>query len=87
MSLKVRFRFDGRCSMHPRYNPEEDGRPQSKDCAGCESLYVIYLYSRIARSKAESGDGLSRSRRVKQTTPEGSSAEQQPESTSLGEPE
>ena len=58
MSLKIRFRFDGRCNVHPRYNPESDGQPQHKHCEGCESLYVIFLYTAIARRKAESGDGL-----------------------------
>ena len=58
MSLKIRFRFDGRCSVHPRYNPKTDGRPQHKDCEGCESLYVISLYTAIARKKADTGDGL-----------------------------
>ena len=58
MSLRIRFRFDGRCSVHPRYNPEKDGRPQHKDCSGCESLFVIWLYSGIARKKAENGEGL-----------------------------
>jgi len=45
MSLKIRFRFDGRCNVHPRHNPESDGRPQPKHCDGCESLYVIFLYT------------------------------------------
>jgi hypothetical protein len=58
VSLRIRFRFDGRCSVHPRYNPERDGRPQHKDCSGCESLWVIHLYSGIARRKAEAGDGI-----------------------------
>jgi hypothetical protein len=58
MSLRIRFRFDGRCSMHPRYSPEREGRPQNKECPGCESLYVIHLYCRIARKKAESGEGI-----------------------------
>ena len=58
MSLKIRFRFDGRCGVHPRYNPESDGRPQHKNCAGCESLYVISIYTTIARKKADTGDGL-----------------------------
>lgn len=44
--------------MHPRYNPERDGRPQHKDCLGCESLHVIHLYTHIARRKAESGEGI-----------------------------
>ena len=59
MSLNVRFRFDGRCTMHPRYNPETDGRPQHKHCDGCESLYVIFVYAAIARRRAESGEGSS----------------------------
>ena len=58
MSLRVRFRLDGRCTVHPRYNPAKDGRPQDKNCAGCESLYVIFLYTGIAQRKADSGDGL-----------------------------
>ena len=62
MALKIRFRFDGRCSVHPRYNPDKDGRPQHKDCPGCESLWVIHLYTGIARRKGESGDGIIASR-------------------------
>jgi hypothetical protein len=58
VSLRIRFRFDGRCSVHPRYNPEKDGSPQHKDCSGCESLWVIHLYSRIARRKADAGEGI-----------------------------
>lgn len=58
MALKIRFRFDGRCSTHPRYNPEKDGQPQHKDCPGCDALWVIHLYTGIARRKAESGEGI-----------------------------
>jgi len=58
MSLKIRFRFDGRCSTHPRYNPEKDGQPQHKNCPGCDALWVIHLYTSIARCKAECGDGI-----------------------------
>ncbi len=58
MSLKIRFRFDGRCRVHPRYNPERDGGPEHKDCSGCESLRVIQLYVSIARKKATAGEGL-----------------------------
>ena len=58
MSLRIRFRFDGRCSLHPRYNPQKDGRSEHKDCPGCEALYVISLYSGIARKKAVTGDGM-----------------------------
>ena len=59
MSLRIRFRFDGRCTVHPRYNPAKDGRPADKNCAGCESLYVIFLYTGIAQRKADIGDGMS----------------------------
>lgn len=58
MSLRVRFRFDGKCSIHPRYNPEKDGRPEHKDCSGCESIWVIHLYVAIARRKADAGEGI-----------------------------
>jgi hypothetical protein len=58
MALRVRFRFDGRCSVHPGYNPEKDGRPQHKDCPGCESLWVVHLYTGIARRKGENGEGI-----------------------------
>jgi len=58
MSLKIRFRFDGRCSIHPRYNPEKDAGPPDRNCSGCESLHVIHLYTKIARRKAEAADGL-----------------------------
>ena len=53
MSLKIRFRFDGRCTRHPRYDPRRDGRPSDGKCEGCESLYVIHLYVKIAKRRAE----------------------------------
>jgi hypothetical protein len=53
MSLKIRFRFDGRCTRHPGYNPKRDGRPSDAKCEGCESLYVIHLYTKIAKRRAE----------------------------------
>ena len=53
MSLKIRFRFAGRCSRHPRYDPKRDGRPSDGKCEGCESLYVIHLYVKIAKRRAE----------------------------------
>jgi len=58
MSPRIRFLFDGRCRVHPRYNPERDGRPEHKECPGCESLWVIHLYSGIVRRKAGAGDGI-----------------------------
>lgn len=56
MSLKIRFRFDGRCTRHPRYDPKRDGRPSDGKCEGCESLYVIHLYVKIARRRAENAN-------------------------------
>jgi len=53
MSLKIRFRFDGRCTRHPRYDPRRDGHPSDGKCEGCESLYVIHLYTKIAARRAE----------------------------------
>src|SRR5438270_13272823 len=53
MSLKIRFRFDGRCTQHPRYDPKRDGHPSDGKCEGCESLYVIHLYTKIAKRRAE----------------------------------
>ena len=53
MSLKIRFRFDGKCRRHPRYNPKRDGRPADDKCEGCESLYVIHLYTKIAKRRTE----------------------------------
>jgi hypothetical protein len=58
MSLKIRFRFDGKCIRHPRYNPKRDGRPSDGKCEGCDSLYVIHLYARIASKKARSSAGI-----------------------------
>lgn len=58
MSLRIRFRFDGKCGLHPRYNPETDGQPQNASCQGCDGLYVIHLYTRIARKRAEKAEGL-----------------------------
>ena len=70
MSLKIRFRYDGRCGSHPRYNPQTDGGPQDKRCAGCESLYVISLYVGIARKRALAAEGIIVSRPEQRQTPE-----------------
>ncbi len=56
MSLKIRFRFDGRCTRHPRYDPKRDGRPSDGKCDGCESLYVIHLYTKIAKRRTENAN-------------------------------
>ena len=58
MSLKIRFRFDGRCTRHPRYDPKRDGHPSDGKCEGCESLYVIHLYTKIAKRRAENENGI-----------------------------
>ena len=58
MALKIRFRFDGKCCSHPRYDPARDGRPQHENCEGCDSLYVIHLYIRIAKRRAGEGKGI-----------------------------
>ena len=58
MSLRIRFRFDGKCIVHPRYDPARDGRPQHGNCEGCESLYVIHLYTKIANRRAENENGI-----------------------------
>jgi hypothetical protein len=58
MSLRIRFRFDGKCILHPRYHPARDGRPQHGNCEGCESLYVIHLYTKIAKRRAENSNGV-----------------------------
>ncbi len=56
MSLKVRFNFDGRRTRHPRYDPNRDGRPPDGNCDGCESLYVLHLYTKIAKRRAENAN-------------------------------
>jgi hypothetical protein len=58
MSLRIRFHFDGKCSLHPRYDPARDGRPQHSNCEGCESLYVIHLYTKIAKRRVENSNGI-----------------------------
>lgn len=68
MSLKIRFRFDGKCNLHPRYNPETDGRPQNTSCQACDVLYVIWLYTRIAMKKAEQEQGVVVRRPASDTT-------------------
>ena len=56
MSLKVRFHLDGRCTRHPRYDPKRHGRPSDGKCEGCESLYVIHLYTKIARKRVDNAN-------------------------------
>jgi hypothetical protein len=69
--LKIRFHFDGKCRIHPRYNPKDACRPPDPQCPGCESLRVIDLYTRIAERRACEGDGIETSyRRPTQPRPE-----------------
>jgi len=56
MSLKVRFNLNGRRTRHPRYDPNRDGRPPDGNCDGCESLYVLHLYTKIAKRRAENAN-------------------------------
>jgi hypothetical protein len=86
MALRIRFRFDGRCSVHPRYNPEKHGRPEHKECSGCESLYCIHLYCGIARKKADSGDGITVSHREVGAEPGNSLTATEESSASTSEP-
>lgn len=58
MALKIRFRFDGKCALHPRYDPKRDGQPQHGKCEGCETLRVIALYTRIAKRRADRAEGI-----------------------------
>jgi hypothetical protein len=58
MSLKIRFRFDGRCTRHPRYDPKRDGHPSDGKCEGCEALYVIHLYTKIAKRRADDANPI-----------------------------
>lgn len=42
-TIKLNERIRAKCSRHPRYNPEIDGRGGITDrCAGCYSLYDLY---------------------------------------------
>jgi hypothetical protein len=41
--LKISERVKGKCSRHPRYNPEKDGRAGIRGaCSCCFSLYDLY---------------------------------------------
>ena len=46
--LKIAERLTAKCSRHPRYNPEKDGRAAIKGgCSGCFALFDLYQ-SRLA---------------------------------------
>ncbi len=51
--LKITERVKGKCSRHPRYNPEKDGRAGIRGgCSCCFSLYDLYQ-ARIALDAAQ----------------------------------
>ncbi|MBB5060775.1 hypothetical protein HDF16_005511 [Granulicella aggregans] len=50
--LKVTERITAKCSRHPRYNPEKEGRNGIKGgCSGCFALFDLYQ-SRLALEAA-----------------------------------
>jgi hypothetical protein len=51
--LKITERVKGKCSRHPRYNPEKDGRAGIRGgCSCCFSLYDLYQ-ARLALDAAQ----------------------------------
>lgn len=51
--LKITERVKGKCSRHPRYNPEKDGRGGIRGaCSCCFSLYNLYQ-ARVALDAAQ----------------------------------
>ncbi len=58
MSLRVCFRLDGECIVHPCYDPTRNGRPEHGKCQGCDSVYVIHLYTKVANRRAENQNGI-----------------------------
>jgi hypothetical protein len=51
--LKITERVKGKCSRHPRYNPEKDGRAGIRGaCSCCFSLYDLHQ-ARIALDAAQ----------------------------------
>jgi hypothetical protein len=61
--LKLTERVKAKCSRHPRYNPEKDGRAGIRGgCSTCFSLYDLHqlglrLMQRSGSSYAELGHG------------------------------
>lgn len=49
--LKLTERVTAKCSRHPRYNPEKEGRDIKGGCSGCFALYDLYQ-SRLALEAA-----------------------------------
>lgn len=58
MSMKIRFKFHGRCEAHPRFNPAREGLAAVKaGCETCQQLYRIWAAIEHARSYAAYFDG------------------------------
>lgn len=53
MSLKMRFRFDGRCTRHPRYNPPTMGAHITGRANNVSRSTSFHLYIKIAERRAE----------------------------------
>ena len=52
--LTVRERVQGKCSRHPRYNPEKDGGGGIKGgCSGCFTLFDLYQSSLALEAAAQ----------------------------------
>ena len=53
MSMKIGFKFHGRCEAHPRFNPAREGLAADKaGCENCQQLYRIWAAIEHARSYA-----------------------------------
>ena len=51
--LKITERVKAKCSRHPRYNPEKDGRAGIRGaCSSCYSLFDLYQ-ARLALDAAQ----------------------------------
>ncbi|MCU1300303.1 MAG: hypothetical protein JWQ87_587 [Candidatus Sulfotelmatobacter sp.] len=57
MSLRIRFRFAGRCSLH-LVIPRARRTATDSSREGCESRYVIHFYTKIAKRRAENENGI-----------------------------
>ena len=49
--LKITERITAKCSRHPRYNPEKEGRNIKGGCSGCYALFELWQ-SRVALEAA-----------------------------------
>jgi hypothetical protein len=52
--LKLRIQFDGKCELHPRYDPATSGEDGIKDaCVKCRSLYGVWTMATAFRKVAD----------------------------------